>query len=289
MREDISGGDAGSLNLDTAPNSCSSDYYCDSHDASLNVGQTFTDVDGQFQLTLDSDTTSGATFHVDWHGGGTSTDTTPPTITKKPTPQFTSSIGTTTVPVKLSWAATDTSGICQYILSESVNGGGWATVPLASATATTVTRQQTPGSKYVYSLQANDCANNRTSTSAPGYTLGKAEQIAATFAGTSWTPQSLSSASGGSVSYATVNGDSASYTFTGNRIGLVTVKGPDRGSINIYVDGVLKKSALSLNTSSVGYRKLVYQQGWSTAGTHTIRIVKTAGTRIDLDALVRLS
>jgi hypothetical protein len=91
------------------------------------------------------------------------------------------------------------------------------------------------------------------------------------------------------VSYATANGNSASYTFTGKRIGLVTVKGPDRGSVDIYIDGTLKKSALSLYSSSVGYRKMVYQQAWTTAGTHTIRIVKAAGTRIDLDALVTLS
>jgi plastocyanin len=75
MQNGIVGSDAGPLNLDTAPNSCNTDAYCDFHDAALNVGQTFSDVDGNFTLTLTS-YGSVASVSVSWHNAFS-----PPTIT----------------------------------------------------------------------------------------------------------------------------------------------------------------------------------------------------------------
>ena len=62
------------------------------------------------------------------------------------------------------------------------------------------------------------------------------------------------------------------------------------GSVKVYVDGVYR-GAVSLNASSTAWRQVVYVRGFSSSGTHTIKLV-CAGTaghpKIDLDAFVVL-
>jgi hypothetical protein len=70
MRNDIPSSDTGSLNVDMHPDTCTDSFgYCDFDDAPLQAGETFTDVDANFTLKLDSKDASGAAFRVKWHGG----------------------------------------------------------------------------------------------------------------------------------------------------------------------------------------------------------------------------
>jgi hypothetical protein len=109
------------------------------------------------------------------------------------------------------------------------------------------------------------------------------------FAG-AWSTVTGTAYSGGSVAASTVAGASASYTFTGQAIGWVAVRGPTRGSAAVYVDGVYR-GTINLNAATAVPRSVVYAMHWTANGTHTIRIVNlgTAGhARVDIDAFVRL-
>src|SRR5439155_20023585 len=72
-------------------------------------------------------------------------DTTPPVITKAPAPSFKKGhLGTTSVPISITWAATDAaSGISHYDLEESVDGGAFSLV--SSPTAANATVSLNPG------------------------------------------------------------------------------------------------------------------------------------------------
>ncbi len=283
-------GAVGPLNLDTSPDSCLSDSNCDWHDAALNSGQTFTDVGGAFTLTLDSYSTTGATVTVHWAGGGG--DTTPPTITKAPKPALKTTITATQIPVTISWAATDASGICAYELQERVNGGAWTSVSLASPTAKSVSRNETPGSVYQYQARARDCSTNQNWSgfaAGPSFTPSKDEETssAITYAG-NWTRTALTGASGGYVDQSTASGNSTTYSCTCSQIGFVSTKGPGRGSIQVYVDNVLK-TTISLTNTTLVTKKVVYKTPvFSSVGAHTLRIVTTSSSIVDADAFINL-
>ncbi len=105
-----------------------------------------------------------------------------------------------------------------------------------------------------------------------------------------WRSASGSGFSGSSAKYATAAGASATYKVTARSVALVVAKGPGRGKLKVYVDGVLAKT-VDTYRSKVQYRVQVWSRTWTAEGVHTIKIV-VAGTpgrpRVDLDAFALL-
>ena len=145
---------------------------------------------------------------------------------------------------------------------------------------------------YRYRVLVTDRAGNATAwVAGQAFIPRRTQQSSASIAyhGT-WHNLSSSSASGGSLVYATAVGASATYTFWGASIAWVASKGPSSGSAKVYIDGVYAAS-VSLYRSSSVFRSLVFAKSWDANGTHTIKIVVvgTAGhPRVDMDAFVRL-
>ena len=201
-------------------------------------------------------------------------------------------LGSTTSPVTSRWPASDPSGILSYRLHRQVNGGSWSGVSLPSLTSTSIRQALTINSTYRYRVRVTDRAGNAT-----GWFYGRAfiprrtQQSSSSIAyhGT-WHSVSSTSASGGSLKYATAAGASATYKFWGSSIAWVASRGPSRGSAKVYIDGVYAATVSLYKSSSVS-RSLVYARAWPSNGTHTIKIVVvgTAGhPRVDIDAFVRL-
>ena len=91
---------------------------------------------------------------------------------------------------------------------------------------------------------------------------------------------------GGTARYAPTAGANASLTVSARSIAFVTSRGPTRGAVKIYLDGVLVRT-VDLYAASASYRWVSFSQIWSSIGTHTIKVVLvgTAGRpRVDLDA-----
>lgn len=197
------------------------------------------------------------------------------------------------VPVRVSWSASDPSGIASDALQRSLNGGTWRGIGLASATATSSTQTLPIGSTTRQRARATDrLANTSAWQAGPTVrtTLTQQSATSITYRGT-WRTASSSSASGGSIRYATSAGASATYRFTGSSVGWVAARGPNRGKARVYVDGVYA-ATVNLAASSGQSRALVFARSWRVNGAHTIRIVVvgTAGhPRVDVDAFVRLS
>ena len=201
-------------------------------------------------------------------------------------------LGSTTAPVLTSWSATDSCGISGYTLERKVNGGAWAVQSLPGATTTSTRQALGLGSTYRYVVSAADGAGNRS-----GWVYGPSikplvtqQSSTAVKFGGRWTTAYSTGYSGGTTTYATAAGASASYTFTGSGVGWVTEMGPTRGSAKVYIDGV-DTATVTLHSSTTILRRIAYAFNWANQGIHTIKIVAlgTAGhPRVDLDAFVRL-
>jgi GH25 family lysozyme M1 (1,4-beta-N-acetylmuramidase) len=202
-------------------------------------------------------------------------------------------LGSTTVPVRVRWTASDPSGISREWLQRSISGGAWSNLTLTSATATTSNQSLTVGKFVRQRSRATDRAAN-TSGWVPGPSVRAAvyQQNSTSVTWSSgWHTVTTSKASGGSLRYATTAGASATFRFTGSSVAWVAARGTTRGSARIYIDGVYA-TILSLRASTTAYRSIIFARNWSTVGTHSIKIVVvgTAGhPRVDVDAFARLA
>jgi GH25 family lysozyme M1 (1,4-beta-N-acetylmuramidase) len=201
-------------------------------------------------------------------------------------------LGTTTVPVRVTWVATDPSGLAWTALQKTVNGTTWAALKLPSAAALAADSSIAIGGSARYRVQASDKKANASSwVRGPLVTAQVHQQTSSAVRWTgTWRSASATWASGGSLRYATARGASASFSFTGSSVAWVAAKGPTRGAVWVYVDGVFAAS-VSLYASSSQARSIVFARTWPTLGWHTLKIV-VAGTaghpRVDVDAFVRL-
>jgi GH25 family lysozyme M1 (1,4-beta-N-acetylmuramidase) len=202
-------------------------------------------------------------------------------------------LGTSTVPVRIGWGATDPSGIASTGLQRSVNGGLWATTTLPSVAATAADSAIPIGGTATQRIRATDRMANTSDWLAGDLVRASVYQQysgAVTWTGT-WHTTGWSAASGGTVRTATSRGASATFHFTGSSVAWVAAKGTTRGAAWVYVDGLFARS-VNLQATTGQSRAIVFARNWSTVGTHTLKIV-VAGTaghpRVDVDAFIRLT
>jgi hypothetical protein len=199
-------------------------------------------------------------------------------------------LGTSTIPVKLSWSGSDaTSGVAGYDLAQSKDGGPFTTT-LASTTAKTWTGSLSPGATYAFRARATDTAGNVGGWSTgPTFPLELRQESSPTIAyDPSWNSELRSGSSGGSVRYTSTAGATATVSFTGRRIAWVAPKDSTRGSADVYVDGV-RAATVSLYATAAKSRLIVFNKSWTAPGPHTLEIrnLATAGhPRVDVDAFV---
>ena len=85
------------------------------------------------------------------------------------------------------------------------------------------------------------------------------------------------------VHYTATNGDSASLTFTGTGIDLISEKYSDEGTLDVYIDGTLVQTVNAANSTRL-VQQTLFSQTWASSGTHTIKAVKRTGTYMLIDA-----
>lgn len=218
--------------------------------------------------------------------------------TRPPKEDFTvgSQLGTSAVPVKLLWSATDGgSGVVGYELEQSLNGAAYSAVNLPTATTTSLTSSLAPNRAYQYRVHAQDKAGNVSNwAEEPPFKLAAYQEnsSAVTYPAGTWTRQALSSAYGGYVKYATAGGARAKFTFIGREVAWVAPKGPNRGKAEVLVDGT-KVATIDLYSATGKARQVVFRRAWATSGNHTV-VVRATGTknasssntRVDIDAFL---
>lgn len=212
-------------------------------------------------------------------------DTAPPTVgSVRPLFPSRGTLGTSTVPVGLTWSAADVgTGVYGREIHLRMEDGVYGV--LANLPAWLL-----PGHLYRFRVRVVDGAGNWSSWSyGPASNLVAYQETssAITYRGT-WSTYQNPPAYGGATRYATRPGSSASLSFTGRAVAIVSATGPTRGRAFVYVDGNLA-ATLDLHSDSSAVRQLVFAWSWSSAGSHVLRLV-VEGTadhpRVDLDAIL---
>ncbi len=79
------------------------------------------------------------------------------------------------------------------------------------------------------------------------------------------------------VHYATANGASLTYAFTGTGIDYLSERYSDQGLVDIYLDDVFQQTVNTTNGARLT-QQVIYSARGLTAGSHTLRAVKRSGT-----------
>ncbi|GIE32921.1 hypothetical protein Ait01nite_059660 [Actinoplanes italicus] len=199
------------------------------------------------------------------------------------TPQVALAEGTvgTNTPVRIGWAASDTSGL------KAVRVRGADTVNLSGGTrALTATARL--GDPATWAVTATDRAGNSASDSVTRtpVLLTEAE---ATRTGT-WRAVRDQEHLGGEAVVASAAGSALTWTFNGSSAALVAGRASGSGRVRIYVDGAFE-GIVDLRSASAKHRQAVWTRTWRGNGTHTVR-VQAEGTTgrpsVTLDGLIHL-
>ena len=206
-------------------------------------------------------------------------------------------LGTATAPAELAWSGTDNgSGIKEYQLQQSTNGGAYSDIVLSTKTATLATLSLDPGKTYQYRVRAQDQAGNWSSwATSPNFTVDRRQENnkASTYKG-AWNLQALATASGGYVKHAATLGAKARFFFAVRNVAWVAPMGPNRGKAEVWVDGT-KVATVDLYSPETRPREMVFTKSWNSSGSHTLTIkvlgkknAASGGKRVDVDAFVAL-
>jgi len=198
--------------------------------------------------------------------------------------------GTTDLPVRVAWNGSDaTTSVAGYALESSVDGAPYAVVARPAPAATTAGVRLSLGRTYRFRVTAVDVAGN-VGAPVEGSTVKAAatqDRASAVRYSTGWRRAASSSASGGTVSWATATGATATFRFTGTSIAILAPIGSSRGSARVLIDGVAAGTFSEYATAGRS-RQVVYARSLA-AGPHTLQL-RVAGTRghprVDVDAFV---
>ena len=235
-------------------------------------------------------------------------DTTAPTA-KAPIHTFTtlSTLGTSTVPVKLTWSATDNpggSGIASYQLQQRINGGAYTNVTLPSATATTISRSLAPGTNtYRYRVAATDKAGNVSAwVAGPSFKVSAFQESSSAIVDTgAWTTAAVSGSYGGSVQYASVSGRKATFSVLAGtkNVTWVSTRANNRGKAQVCIDPGTTGgtcTTVDLYSATTQLRSMVFSKAVSPSTSHKLEVrvlgqknTSSTSTRVDIDAFVTTS
>lgn len=211
----------------------------------------------------------------------------------------------TTMQRRVSWSATDASGICGYDVLAVLAGDDpqplvtGTTATSYVGTATDYDDQEGGGSfkTLAWQVVAHDCAGNTTSlettvrpvvTQEDGWTYGFTGVTLAYSDG--WKTSTCLCWSADHTSNTRRKGAAVriSRTFAaGEPVALVMETAPNRGKARIYVDGVFRRTIDTYSPSAV--HRVVVWTARMAAGMHVVRVVNAATKgrpRIDLDAVL---
>jgi hypothetical protein len=244
--------------------------------------------DRSAMLTL-PDTTPGGARRLVLTGTGA---TVPMTVTA-PVDEFTQGASVDDlglIKVRVRWSST--GPVVRYELAQQTDDDGTWVVLSSNLSSTTYDVMLQARHRYVFRVRGFDALGNATSwaTGTSGWLWPIHETSGdITYTG-SWrlTYPNCLFWDWGDVKSGQA-GATASFTFPGRSIAWVARMGPDRGLVNVYVDGVM--TTLDLYSASWKDRRLVFVQNWSSVGTHTIKIevVGTTGhPYADVDAFAIL-
>jgi hypothetical protein len=247
-----------------------------------------------YHLSVDGKGAAEGSFSLGWQFVPAGADLTAPLVQPAaasfPTPQELGS----TVLVQVDWPdAADDSEISGYELQRRKGTRAWLGVSLPSPTSTSATLKLAIGKTWAFRVRATDVHGNTSSwATTPGSELALLQETASavSYNGT-FKRVAVTGASGGYVRRTAVSGRTATVAFNGRAIGFVTTVGPQRGIVEVRIDGGPWKQ-IDLYHVSLASRQIAWAEAPG-GGTHTFearvtgtRNASSSSARVDIDAFV---
>ena len=210
----------------------------------------------------------------------------PPTIAVNPTlkyvtgSQLSDNSKSPRVSAIVSWTATDDDGVCSQSVRVQSNDGNRYYYPARSARSQRITVRA--GSYADVTVDVADCAGNADNSYAYFYP-SLYQETSATFT-QGWTTSRANDYSNLTAIKARKAKASATFKFSGQSVGVVSLNAPTEGSFDLYVDGVLK-STVRLNKPRLN-RLVVASHQFKASGTHTVKIVTKTAAQVDIDGFL---
>jgi hypothetical protein len=195
-------------------------------------------------------------------------------------------VADSTIPIAIRWTQANAELLDHYELQRSNNGGNtWEAVTLPDPKATSVkvdlrlgTNAQPP--TYMFRVRGYGTPTGligawSTGQRVPLKPIDNPVTSQIKYSG-NWQQQGLAGAYGGNVHFATASGpnaslNKASFTVTGN-VALITTMGPDRGRLQLSVDGVNRGGQIDLYAPTQGNARVPIAVDNLPAGTHTVTL-----------------
>ncbi|MFF7258785.1 RICIN domain-containing protein [Streptomyces sp. NPDC008159] len=152
------------------------------------------------------------------------------------------------------------------------------TMTKAAGTATSIAVPQTAGHYRLYVVDAQGNASPASKSlvrQSWAYVDDKAAGV--TYSGT-WSNWNDTKDMNGSEKFTSRAGDSVQYAFTGSGVRYLSMKQPNMGKVDVYLDGTLVQSGIDAYASTVTKQVVLFEKTDLVAGPHTIKVVCT-GTK----------
>jgi hypothetical protein len=213
-------------------------------------------------------------------------------------------LSTPGIQMEAKWTASDPSGICgsswraEYAGQAPGPWTAWTSATSMRQVATDYDDQEGGGSFKIlgYDVRVRDCHHNITrgfvsfepavfQEDGSSYGYGG---VTTSYTGT-WRISHCLCWSAHATRYSTTEGATATFTFDhAGPVGLVMEKAPNRGRIQVLVDGVLRASPDTYSATPT-HRSVVWIGTLRGSGTHTVTVVNLATSgrpRVDVDAML---
>ncbi|WP_427164937.1 RICIN domain-containing protein [Streptomyces sp. C1-1] len=183
--------------------------------------------------------------------------------------------GVTTIPVRSPGDGTKTLWLAP---SGTTTFAAGPTKTSASGTSTSISVPQTAGDYRLYVVDARGNASAASKALVRqrwNHVDDKAAGV--TYSGT-WSNWNDTKDMNGSEKYTGTAGNYAEYSFTGSGVRYLSMKQPNMGKVDVYLDGTLAQSGIDAYASTVTKQVPLFEKTDLAAGPHTIRVVCT-GTK----------
>jgi subtilisin family serine protease len=198
----------------------------------------------------------------------------------------------TTVPVEVSWSASDASGIQAYDVYVNDDGTWYQQTQLAK-TATKVVLDLSVGHRYYFAVRAQDNAGNWSGWvgyNDPVTSVEIVDDAAATSAWTwagSWKRYAWSSDIGGTDTDSATTNDWARFTFSGREAAWIAPKYHAEGAARVWYGNTPYNRNVDLYSATDDPRRVVFA-AWGVTSI-TLQVVGTPGhSEVDVDAFAIL-
>lgn len=187
------------------------------------------------------------------------------------------------------WSASDPDGICgQSLYSEEYTtdyvqfyDDVAASARRAMFTVVTDNREDSAAGSYV-DYYVDDCAGNQASADLDAFSVDQLQEGEFSYTGT-WQTVHAQRWSAGAGSTARATGATATFRFW-HSMGLIMPTGPGRGSFDLYVDGVFRRT-VNLNRATGSVRKIVAEVDMGNGPGGHLAMLRTASARpVTIDA-----